>query len=71
MMGAPKPEIVSDPALASEQAQAQARLVEGLKTQAQMDTSNLMAVYGTRLALAGAGMTPLSSAAPANDASRP
>lgn len=64
----PKPQIAVDPNLAPEQAQAQQTLVAGLQTQAQMDTANLMTRYGTRLALAAAGMsqaTPQPSAPPA------
>lgn len=55
------PKIETDPNLAAEQAQAQNTLVASLQTQAQLDTSNIMARYGTKLALSGSGM----AAAPA------
>ena len=54
------PEIPVDPNLALDQAKAQKTLIDSLQTQAQGDTANLMARYGTRLALAGSGMTPLA-----------
>jgi hypothetical protein len=54
-MEAEKPQIAVDPNLAAEQAQAQRTLVDSLQTQAQMDTANIMARYGTP---AGARRTP-------------
>jgi len=56
---APPPEV--DPNLAIEQQQAQDKLVAGLQTQAANDTANLMARYGTRLALSVAGITPVTT----------
>jgi hypothetical protein len=53
-----------DPALATEQAQAQNDLVGALQTQTQGDMASLMARYGTHLALAGVdGLTPATSPA--------
>lgn len=63
-MEAKKPEIVEDPNFAAQQAQAQRSLIDNLQTQAQLDTANIMARFGTKLALSGGGMgTP--AAAPA------
>lgn len=59
----PKPVITPDPNLAAEQAKAQKALIDGLQTQAQMDTADLMARYGTKLALGGAGMSPMAAPA--------
>jgi hypothetical protein len=59
------PEIAVDPNLAAEQAQAQAKLVDSLQNQARMDTASLMTRYGTHLALASSGMSPLAGAVPA------
>lgn len=60
---------MDDPNLAAQQAQAQRSLISNLQTQAQMDTANILARYGTRQALASAGMgtpaPPLAEAAPA------
>ena len=53
------PQIAPDPNLATEQAQAQKTLIDNLQVQAQGDTADLMARYGTRLAL---GMTPTGTA---------
>lgn len=47
------PPLPVDPNLATEQATAQNNLVASLQQQAQGDTANLMATYGTKLALAG------------------
>ena len=59
------PQIAPDPNLAAEQQQAQDSLIAGLQTQAQMDTANIMARYGTRLALSNSGTaTPAAPAAP-------
>ncbi len=58
----PKPQITPDPNFAAQQAQAQATLIDGLQTQTQIDTANLMARYGTTLALKGAGMSPAATA---------
>ena len=61
-MGSPKqPDIAVDPNLAIEQQQAQKTLTDSLQVQAQGDTASLMARYGTRLALGGAGMSPLAA----------
>ena len=49
------PQIPADPNLASEQAQAQRSLIAGLSNEARLDTANIMARYGMRLALANAG----------------
>ena len=57
----PTPQIAVDPNLAAEQQQAQNTLVSSLQTQAEGDTASLMARYGTRLALAGTGMTPMAA----------
>lgn len=65
-MGEPKkPDLAVDPNLAPEQQQAQNTLVTNLQNQAQMDTANLMARYGTKLALAGSGMAPMAAPAAA------
>jgi len=60
---------VEDPNFAATQAQAQRSLIANLQTQAQMDTANIMARYGTKQALASAGMaTPAATpAAPTGD----
>lgn len=57
-----KPDIAVDPNLASEQAQAEATRVSALQTQAQMDTADMMTRYGTKLALAGSGISPITGA---------
>lgn len=57
----------TDPALQAEQQQAQQDQVKQLQIQASADTSNLMARYGTKLALAGVGP---QTAAPAVGAGR-
>ncbi|SEE52179.1 hypothetical protein [Bradyrhizobium lablabi] len=62
-MESKKPQIAVDPNLAAEQGQAQNSLVNTLQSQAQIDTANLMTRYGTHLALAGAGMTPMADSA--------
>lgn len=49
----PAPAIPVDPNLATEQQQAQADLVAGLGKQSQGDMASLMALYGTKLAMAG------------------
>ena len=54
------PQIAPDPNLASEQQQAQKTLIDSLQNQAQADTANLMSRYGTRLALAGTQVSPIS-----------
>ena len=65
-MEANKPEIVEDPNFAAQQAQAQRSLITNLQTQAQMDTANIMARYGTMQALTSAGMsTPAPAPTPA------
>ena len=58
------PPIPVDPMLAQEQTQAQNDLIKSLQGQAQGDTANLMARYGTRLAMSGAmSGSPLSTGA--------
>lgn len=64
-MGEPKkPDLIVDPNLQVEQAKAQQTLVTQLQNEAQGDTANLMARFGTQLALSGSGMTPLAAPAP-------
>lgn len=58
-----QPKLAVDPNLATEQQQAHAALVSNLQTQAQADTANLMARYGTRLALSNVGVSPIAPAA--------
>jgi hypothetical protein len=60
-MEAEKPQIAEDPNLAAEQARAQRTLVDSLQSQAQLDTANIMARFGSRMALANAGMTTAST----------
>lgn len=65
MQGA-NPKIEADPNLAAEQAQAQKTLIDNLQNQAQLDTANIMARYGTRLALSSGGVaspSPIKAAA--------
>ena len=63
MQSAPPPP--TDPNLAANQAAAQDSLVNNLETRSQGDMSNLMARYGTHLALAGAvSGSPLATPAP-------
>jgi hypothetical protein len=67
MQQAEKPQIVEDPNLAAQQAQAQRSLIANLQSQAQIDTASIMARYGTKQALSAAGMsTP--APAPADSA---
>lgn len=61
-MNADTPKMETDPNLAAEQAAAQKSLIDNLQNQAQLDTANIMARYGTRLALSSGGVT--SPAAP-------
>ena len=63
MEQAKTPDIPVDPNLAAEQAQAQKVMIDSLQMQSQSDTANLMARYGTRLALANSGMAPLATPA--------
>lgn len=66
-MQADPPKIAEDTNLATEQAQAQKSLVDNLQNQAQLDTANIMARYGTRLALGGSGMAaPAPAPAPSS-----
>lgn len=58
------PVMATDPNLQIEQAKAQKTLVDQLQIQAQGDTANLMARYGTRLALASSGMSTVAGATP-------
>lgn len=62
-MQAQAPKIEQDPNLANEQAAAQQALVTGLQNQARLDTANVMARYGTRVALANAGAIPAAATA--------
>lgn len=57
-MQADPPQIAPDPNLAAEQSQAQTTLVTNLQNEAQFDTANIMARYGTRLALGNTGIAP-------------
>lgn len=57
------PQIAADPNLAASQAAAQKTLIDSLQVQAQADTNSLMTRYGTKMALSGAGMTPIADAA--------
>lgn len=50
---APTPQIPVDPNLANEQQQAQQELIKQLQSQAQSDTADLMARYGSQLAISG------------------
>lgn len=61
MTGDSPPPLPIDPNLAAEQTQAQNQLVQSLQTEAAGDTSQLMAQYGTKLAMSGVGMSPLST----------
>lgn len=61
-MQAEAPKIETDPNLAAEQAAAQRSLIAGLQTQTQIDTANIMARYGTRLALANSGGAAMAAA---------
>jgi hypothetical protein len=65
-MSPDKPQIAVDPNLQAEQAQAQSSLVANLQNQSQGDQAALMARFGTHLALAGAGMSPLAAPAAGN-----
>jgi hypothetical protein len=50
-----------DPLLAQEQEQAKQDMIKSLQGQTQSDTADLMARYGTRLAMSGAaGGSPLA-----------
>lgn len=54
--------VVVDPNLSAEQAQAKTLQITQLQDEAKSDTANIMARYGTRLALAGAtGAAPIST----------
>lgn len=58
----PQPVVAVDPNLALEQAQAQSTLISNLQTQAQLDTADLMTRFGTKLALSGGGISPITGA---------
>jgi hypothetical protein len=61
-----KPDLAVDPNLSLEQAQAKTTQITALQNEAQADTANLMARYGTRLALAGTtGVAPIVGSRPA------
>lgn len=53
------PKLQSDPALETEQAQAENDLVSSLTNKTSGDSAALMARYGTQLAMAGAQTSPL------------
>lgn len=56
------PKVPQDPYLDAQRQQAQNDLAKSLSTQTQGDMSNLMARYGTQLAIAGySGGSPLSA----------
>lgn len=56
------PQLPPDPYLQTEEQQAQNDLVSSLQNKTQGDMASLMAMYGTRLAVAGySGGSPLSS----------
>lgn len=56
------PPLPVDPMLAQEQQQAQQDMIKSLQGQTQSDTADLMARYGTRLAMSGAaGGSPLAA----------
>lgn len=58
------PQPPPDPALQQEQQQANADLMNAAQGRVQSDTANLMAQYGTRLAMAGTLTgSPLSTGA--------
>src|ERR1700733_7082171 len=54
------PSVPTDPNLTAEQQQAQNELVASLQTQTQGDMASLMARYGTHLAFANTGISPLT-----------
>lgn len=57
----PPPPLPVDPLLAQEQEQAKQDMIKSLQGQTQSDTADLMARYGTRLAMSGAaGGSPLA-----------
>ena len=58
------PPVAVDPNLAAEQARAKETLISSLQTQAMGDTANLMARFGTRMALAGGMTAPMAAPAP-------
>jgi hypothetical protein len=59
-MSPKQPDLAVDTNLSAEQAQAKTDQITALQNEAQSDTANLMARYGTRLALAGAtGTAPI------------
>lgn len=65
-MGPPDPPSIPpppvDPAFSAQQAKAQADLTKNLQTQTQGDMANLMARYGTLLAMSGvSGSSPLAT----------
>lgn len=64
-MKAEKPQIAEDPNFAASQAQAQRSLIANLQTQAQIDTASIMARFGTKQALASAGLAQPEAPAPA------
>jgi hypothetical protein len=66
MQSVPAP--IVDPNLAAQQQQAQRSQIDALQTQAAGDTASLMTRYGTKLALAGSG---ISMAAPQAGAALP
>ena len=60
MQQASPPPLPPDPLLATEQQQAQQSLISNLQTESQSDMASLMARYGTRLAMAGTNVSPMT-----------
>lgn len=54
------PQLPPDPNLAIEQQTAQNDLVANLQKESQSDMASLMARYGTRLAMAGTTVSPIT-----------
>ena len=54
------PPLPQDPLLATEQTQAQNSLVANLQGESQADMASLMARYGTRLAMSGTNVSPMT-----------
>ena len=55
------PPIPVDPTLALQEQQAQKTQIDALQNQAMGDTANLMARYGTMLAMSGSGISPMTA----------
>ena len=54
------PQLAPDPLLRTEQEQAQQSLIDNLQKESQSDMASLMARYGTRLAMAGTTVSPIT-----------